>query len=92
MNRYLEALGSIYTTCLKHWHWCSDSPLRAVAKLKEPRGRTRFLTADQLHALLEACKEATEDNLYLAVLLAVTTGARKGNIMALRWEQIDFIQ
>ena len=90
VNRYLEALGSVFTTALKQWHWVSDSPMRAVAKLKEPRGRTRFLTDAELKALLEACQAAREPDLYLAVLLAVTTGARKSNIMHLRWEQIDF--
>ncbi len=90
VNRYLEALRSIYSTVVKQWHWLPDTPMRAVAKLKEPRGRTRFLSETELKVLLTACKEARESALYVAVLLAVTTGARKGNIMHLRWEQIDF--
>jgi len=89
VNRYLEALGSIFSAVIKQWHWLPDTPMRAVAKLKEPRGRTRFLSDAELTALLAACKEARESALYLAVLLALTTGARKGNVMHLRWEQVD---
>ena len=90
VNRYLEALGSVLGAVVKQWHWLPQSPMRAVAKLKEARGRTRFLKDDELKRLLAACKKAPTGDVYLAVLLAVTTGARKGNIMGLRWEQIDF--
>jgi integrase len=35
-------------------------------------------------------KAAGEGQLYLVILLAVTTGMRRGEILALRWRDIDF--
>ena len=88
-NRYLEALGSVFREVTKRWHWLPDTPMRAVQKLREPRGRTRFLSATELTALMDACRQAREPDLYLAVLMALTTAARKGTILSLRWEWID---
>jgi integrase len=90
VNRYLEALGSVLTTTVKQWHWLPASPMQAVAKLKLPRGRTRFLADAERDRLLKACRESKSPELYLAVMIAITTGARKGNIMQLHWEWIDW--
>jgi len=37
-----------------------------------------------------ACRASHWDKLYLLVLLAITTGARKGELTKLRWNDIDF--
>ncbi|MBM4196976.1 MAG: site-specific integrase [Gammaproteobacteria bacterium] len=44
----------------------------------------------ELQALLQACRESKSPELYPAVLLSVTTGARQGEIMGMRWECVDF--
>jgi integrase len=48
----------------------------------------RFLSDDERAALLEACRPHAD--LYLAVVLSLTTGARQAEIMGLRWGQVDF--
>lgn len=37
-----------------------------------------------------ACQESTWDKLYLVVLIAITTGMRKAEIVNLRWTDINF--
>jgi hypothetical protein len=44
----------------------------------------------EVQCLLEACRKSESPELYLAVLLSLTTGARRGEIMNLRWEHIDW--
>jgi integrase len=39
--------------------------------------------------LLEACKQSKSPYLYLAVVLALSTGARKMEILTLRWQDVD---
>ena len=39
--------------------------------------------------LLRACRESSNKDLYLAVVLALSTGARKKEIWNLRWKNID---
>ncbi len=89
INRYLATLASVLTFAVKERHWLAVSPMRAVSKPAEAGGRTRFLTQDELHRLLTACRESASPDLYLAVLLSITTGARRGEILGLRWRDLD---
>lgn len=89
VNRYLAALSTAFTTAVKEWGWLEDNPLRRVSKLKEPRGRVRFLSDDERPRFLEACKQSDNKDLYLAVVLALSTGARQMEIMNLRWKHVD---
>jgi integrase len=50
----------------------------------------RFLSDDERERLLEACKQSSWDKMYLLILLAITTGMRKSELMNLRWSDIDF--
>lgn len=90
INRYLAALSHLFTIAIKEWEWMENNPLRKISKLKEPRGRDRYLSDDERDRLLKACKESDTPYLYLAVILAISTGARKMEIFGLRWERIDF--
>ncbi|MBI2790898.1 MAG: site-specific integrase [Gammaproteobacteria bacterium] len=90
VNRYLSALGPVLTACVKEWQWMDSNPMDKVTKGKESRGRVRFLSDDERKALLDACKKATDTpELRIVVLLAITTGARRGEISGLRWRQVD---
>lgn len=87
VNRYLAALSS----CLSHGvtlEWIERNPCERIKKPTESKGRVRFLDDDERSRLLTVCKPHAE--LYLAVVLALTTGARQAEIMTLRWGQIDF--
>ena len=53
-------------------------------------GRVRFLSNDELTALLEACRDSSCGYLYPAVMLALTTGMRRGEQFGLTWEDVDF--
>jgi len=89
VNRHLASLGSVLTAAVKRWHWLKVSPLREVEKRQENNGGTRYLSEDELQRLLAACRESASPDLYLAVLLSVTTGARQGEVLGLRWRDVD---
>lgn len=88
-NRYLAALSSCFTHAVKRKHWLARSPVREVEKETEREGRKRFLSDAERAALLKACGESPLPELRLIVLLAVTTGMRRGEIMELRWPDVD---
>jgi len=90
--RYLAALSHALSIACKEWGWIEDSPMRKVSKPKEPRGRVRFLDDDERGALLAACKESSNSYLYPAFVLALSTGMRQGELMSLRWENIDLFR
>jgi integrase len=89
VNGYLAALSHALTIAVKEWSWLDDSPMRKVAKLKEPRGRVRFLSDEERQRLLEACKASKNKSLYTIVVLALATGARQQELLTLRWPDAD---
>ena len=85
--RYMAALSHAFTIATKEWGWLEDSPMRKVTKPKEARGRVRFLSDDERTRLLAACRESPNPLLYPAVVLALSTGMRAGEIMGLYWRE-----
>ncbi len=89
VNRYLSALSKAFSNAVKEWHWLQDNPLRRVSKKTEPRGRVRYLSEDERKALLDACRKSEYRPLYLIVMLALTTGMRRGELLGLHWQDVD---
>lgn len=89
VNRYLAALSHALNIAVNEWGWMDDSPMRKVAKLKEPKGIVRFLNDQERGRLLTACQNSSNKYLYTVVVLALSTGARKMEILGLRWKDID---
>ncbi|HSX03245.1 MAG TPA: site-specific integrase [Rhabdochlamydiaceae bacterium] len=90
VNRYMSSLSSSLSYAVKQLKWMSENPCFSLVKLKENPGRDRVLTEEELFRLLDACKESKSPYLYCIVLIAVTTGARQGEILNLEWSHIDF--
>lgn len=89
VNRYLAALSHLFSVAVKEWGWLDDSPMRKVAKRKEPKGLVRFLSDEERERLLKACRESSNRLLYPVVVLALSTGMRLGEVMGLTWGDID---
>jgi integrase len=89
VNRYLAVLSHAFTVAVKEWGWIDSNPLLKVTKSKEPRGRVRYLSDDERNILLEVCEKSSNRDLYPAVVLALSTGARQAEIMGLHWNNID---
>ena len=103
INRYLQALSLTYRRAVKDWHWVEENPVSNVEKLKEPRGRVRYLSDDRNLAdgtfeegertrLLKACKESSNTYIYPVVVLALSTGMRQSEIMNLTWDDVDLVR
>jgi integrase len=89
VNRYLVALGHALTIAANEWEWIHENPMRKISKLSEPRGRVRFLDDAERERLLEACKVSTNPQLHTLAVLALSTGARHGELINLRWSNVD---
>ncbi len=68
------------------WQLLARNPADAVEPPRPRRHETRTLDEEATARLLEAVKGG---RLYLPVLLAATTGMRRGEILALRWQDVD---
>jgi integrase len=49
----------------------------------------RYLDESERARLLAVCRTAPWSRLYLLVLMAITTGARRGELLALTWRDLD---
>src|SRR5262249_7422672 len=87
--RYLAVLSHAFTMAVREWQWCDDNPVLKITKPKEPRGRVRFLSDQERHQLLEACQASRNPHLYTITVLALSTGARRGELLGLRWPDVD---
>lgn len=88
VNRYLAALSACLSYGVKTLQWLEKNPAMQITKPAENKGRVRFLSDDERTRLLDACRPHAD--LYLALVLSLTTGARKSEIMTMRYGQIDF--
>ena len=88
INRYKAAASVVFNYACREFD-LPDNPVRHIRSLSEPRGRIRFLSDDERSRLFKAVRQSSWDKLYLLVLLAIITGARKGELVSLRWNTVD---
>lgn len=89
--RELAYFSSIINHARKEWGLTTPNPVLGVRKPAQPKARNRILTYDEEKQLLEACAPIANRNIYTRpfVILAVETAMRRGEILSLRWEDID---
>ena len=89
VNRYLASLSAVLSHGVKECEWLATNPMFRVRKLKESRGRDRVLSSEECSRLLEACAQSPNKLLLPFVVLALTTGARSGELLSLEWSSVD---
>ena len=89
LNRYLSTISVVLTAASHDWGWMAHNPARDVRRQKEPRGRMRFLSEDERARLIDACATSYCPYIYPIVILALSTGMRKSEILNLRWQDVD---
>lgn len=87
--RYMAVLSHALSLAVREWGWLDSNPMLKVKKPALPQARVRFLSDEERDRLLEACRESACLYLYPIVVIALSTGARKSEILNLRWKDID---
>jgi len=88
VNRYKAVISVIFSFARRSL-FAIDNPVMRIPALQEHNARTRFLSTTERTSLLNACKQSTWSKLYLLVLMAITTGARRSELLNLTWADID---
>jgi len=84
VNRALAVLKSMLNRAVT-WGKVDSNPCKAVKKLQENNQRLRFLEREEIGRLLDCCSEHIKP----IVVVALNTGMRKGEILGLKWRDID---
>lgn len=101
-NRYIAALRAALTFGVEiGWVATNTAAKREGGRVArpEPKGRVRYLSnaafepdvalPDEYTRLLAACRASSEPRLYPLVFLALATGARQGELLGLRWGDVN---
>lgn len=86
-NRSVALCSKMFSQAIK-WELRTDNPCKGVERNAETK-RKRYLNADELKRLTAALAETPDKQFVDAVLLLLLTGARKGEVLSMRREQLD---
>lgn len=86
-NRCIAILSKMFGLA-KRWGWRADSPVHSVERNPEVK-RKRYLSGDEMAALTKALAAYPNPQVPNIVRLLLLTGARSGEVMAMRWADID---
>ena len=83
----MAVLAHLLGVAVREWEWLAVNTAHRLQKLKKPRGRDRFLSENECAGLLAACKTSSNPNLHHVVMLAISTGMRRNEILSLRFDR-----
>jgi integrase len=87
-NRLLATIKHMFTKAVE-WEMVEEGTLKRIRKakfLEENNRRLRYLSKEECQALIEAC----DSHLRPIVICALHTGMRRGEILSLTWDRVDF--
>ncbi len=85
VNRELACLKHIFTKA-QEWNKIDFNPAKRVKLYKEDNNRVRCLSDEEIGLLIENCPEFLKP----MVITSIHTGMRKGELLNLKWSDIDF--
>jgi integrase len=87
LNRKLDVISTIYTTCKKEWGYPVDNPILSIRRPKNPEPRDRRFTDAELNLLLRGNR--TTEKLRTIIEIALETGMRQSEILRIHPEHIQ---
>lgn len=87
-NRILERLRSMYNKAIQ-WGWEGTNPTQGIKKFKE-KSRDRFIEPSEMPLFIEALNQEENETARDFIYIALFTGARKTNVLQMKWEQIEW--
>jgi integrase len=89
VNRRLTVIKHMFKKAVE-WDLAKSNPATSVKRFSVTSERTRFLTEQEIKVLLEECEKlVTSPWLLPLVTLALHTGMRQGELLKLKWQNID---
>jgi len=85
VNRELACLKHMFTIAIQ-WGKAEKNPVKKVKLFRENNQRVRYLEKEEIERLINNSR----GYLKRIVIIALNTGMRKGEILGLKWRDIDF--
>lgn len=88
-NRILERIRAIYNKAIE-WGYDGKNPTQNIKKFKET-SRDRFIQPDELPRFFKALEGESNTTAKDYFYIALYTGARKSNLLAMRWDEVNLV-
>jgi len=85
VNKKIRTIRAIISKAVE-WEFLPENPCKKVKLFKQPEGRLRFLTKEEIKKLL---KVIDREDVYLYTVILLNTGLRRAEFVNLRWEDVD---
>jgi integrase len=88
--RELNTVSHAIEIATREWGlWEPRNPVKLVRRPPVPRGRTRRFKEGEEQSLLDACEHGRSPLLRPLIILAIETAMRRGELLSLRWENVE---
>ncbi len=87
-NRALTCLKAIFNKAIKWKEFDGTNPVNDVNFFKEENHKIRFLDKEEIVKLIQSAP----DEIKPLIIIAICTGMRRGELLNLKWQDIDFKQ
>ncbi|ONI85343.1 hypothetical protein ALI144C_13670 [Actinosynnema sp. ALI-1.44] len=81
-------ISAAYRSAIR-WDWTTTNPAHQATPLSTPRPCPRPPAPDDVARILTEAWQQVDPFLAVAIWIAITTGARRGELCALRWSDFD---
>lgn len=89
-NIALKLLHVMFNKAINEWRiWSGENPAHGIKKFPE-QSRDRFLQSDELPRFFQAVAEESNETIRDYVLISLLTGARRTNVLEMRWQDVSF--
>ena len=88
-NIALKLLHVMFNKAINEWRiWAGENPAHGIKKFPE-QSRDRFIQGDELPRFFQALAEEQNDTMRDYFLLSLLTGARRSNVLAMQWADVN---
>jgi integrase len=87
-NRVISLVSSIFNKCRAWGEYDGPNPCQSLSRYSE-RSRERFIRPSEMPRFLKAVRAEPSEIARDFLLVALFTGARKGNVQAMAWQEVD---
>lgn len=89
-NRSMEIIKVIFKKA-NEWGLKQENPCTSIKKYKE-KSRDRFLSGEELSRFFKALQTTESEVSKDYILISLLTGARKSNVLSMKWKDINFTE
>jgi len=89
INHYFNTISKLFQMLEGDWDIVIANPIRGIKRMPKPLGRTKRVSSKMEEHLLASCLELSMPLLSSIIQFAIQTGMRRGELMGLKWTDID---